>query len=239
MITVDSHTHWGPSITLGINVSKEEILSQADEAGVDRIVIFPFPSAAIENEGINNEVLNLASKEKRFIPYYYIPDDLKPIPKDKGFFGGKWHWVRGIQDAKSNYKVLEDPALLDFIKVMEELDLPIVFEEELEFTRLFVKKTRKLKIIVPHMGMLGGDPLDFLDSFWKSENVFFDTSLSSPAIIEKFIRKIGPSRVIFGSDLPFGRMENELNKILTLPISDDAKDKILGKNILDLICLSP
>jgi predicted TIM-barrel fold metal-dependent hydrolase len=220
---------------LGTEVTTEELLQQANESGVDRVVIFPFPSTAIENEKINDKVLELGKKNVKFIPYYYIPEDLRPIPKEKNFYGGKWHWVRGIQDCSSNYRVLDDPHLDSFIEASEAISLPIVFEEELVFTEAFVKRTRDLKIIIPHLGMLGGNPLDFLKTFKQKENVFFDTALAGTETIRRFIEQIGKERILFGSDIPFGTMKRELEKILSLPIGDDEKEWILSKNLRWLI----
>jgi hypothetical protein len=44
-------------VTLGIKVTTEELLYQAKTRSVDGIVIFPFPSQALADEGINDEVL--------------------------------------------------------------------------------------------------------------------------------------------------------------------------------------
>ena len=60
---------------------------------------FAFPSTAIADPNYNDRILEEAADNPDFIPYYYIPEDLRPIPKDNGFYGGKWHWVRGIQDS--------------------------------------------------------------------------------------------------------------------------------------------
>ncbi len=237
MEIIDSHTHWGPSITLGTEVTTDELLQQAKESGVDRIVAFPFPSTAIEDERINDKVLELGKKNRKFIPYYYIPEDLRPIPVKKNFYGGKWHWVRGIQDCSSNYQVLDDPGVNSFIEASEAISLPIVFEEELAFTEAFVKRTRNLKIIIPHLGMLGGNPLDFLQTFKQRENVFFDTALAGTETIRRFIEQIGKERILFGSDIPFGSMKRELEKILSLPIGDDDKEWILSRNLKRLITL--
>jgi predicted TIM-barrel fold metal-dependent hydrolase len=231
MEIIDSHTHWGPSVTMGMEVTTAELLRQAEQSGVGRIVIFPFPSQAIADEGINEQVLEEAAKDNTFIPYYYIPEDLRPIPKEKGFYGGKWHWTRGVQDCSSNYQVLEDPGLGGFIEASEKIDLPIVFEEELAFTETFVKMTKTLKVIIPHLGLLGGSPLDFLEAFKKRENCYFDTALAGQEQILRFVKEIGPERVLFASDIPFGTMKNELNKVLSLPIGDNAKELILSKNI--------
>ena len=237
MEIIDSHTHWGPSITLGTEVTTEELLRQAKESGVQRIVIFPFPSTAIDDERINDKVLELGKKNGKFIPYYYIPEELRPIPVEKNFYGGKWHWVRGVQDCSSNYQVLDDPHLDLFIEASEAIDLPIVFEEELAFTEAFVKRTKDLKIIIPHLGMLGGNPLDFLKTFKQKENVFFDTALADAETIMRFVEKIGRERILFGSDIPFGTMKRELEKILSLPIGDDEKECILSKNLTGLFIL--
>jgi predicted TIM-barrel fold metal-dependent hydrolase len=216
-------------------VTTIELLRQAEESSVQRIVIFPFPSTAIEDEGINNKVLELGKKNGRFIPYDYISEDLRPIPAEKNFYGGKWHWVRGVQDCSSNYQVLDDPRLDHFIEASEAIDLPIVFEEELAFTEAFVRKTKNLKIIIPHLGMLGGNPFDFLKTFKSRENVFFDTALAGTETIMRFVEKIGKERILFGSDIPFGTMKRELQKIFSLPIGDDEKEWILSKNLKRLI----
>lgn len=238
MEIIDSHTHWGPSVSMGTEVTTQEILKQAEQSNVSRIVIFPFPSMALADEEVNQRLLDEAKRIKKFIPYYYIPETMKPIPDGRRFYGGKWHWMRGIQDASSNYQALEDPRLGEFIEASEKVDLPIVFEEELGFTEAFIKKTRCLKIIIPHLGMLGGNPVDFLDAFKTRENVYFDTALASPATIMNFIEKIGHERILFGSDIPFGTMKWELEKVLSLPIRDDRREWILSKNLLRLTGLA-
>jgi predicted TIM-barrel fold metal-dependent hydrolase len=86
--------------------------------------------------------------------------------------------------------------------------------------------------------MLGGHPLDFLSSFKKYENIYFDTALASHNTILEFVKTIGPERVLFGSDVPFGSMKNELSKVFALPISDVDKGCILSKNIMRLAHLS-
>ena len=235
MEIIDSHTHWGPSVSMGTEVTTEELLRQAEQSNVSRIVIFPFPSMALSDEGINERLLEETNRVKKFVPYYYIPETMEPIPDGKGFWGGKWHWMRGIQDSSSNYQALEDPKLEEFIEASEKIDLPIVFEEELAFTEAFVRKTKNFKIIIPHLGMLGGNPIDFLHTFKASENVYFDTALASPDTVMRFIENIGHERVLFGSDIPFGTMKWELEKILSLPISDDKKEWILSKNLKRLI----
>ena len=222
---------------MGTEVTTQEILGQAQQSGVSRIVVFPFPSMALADEGINGKLLNEANRVKKFIPYYYITETMNPIPKEKGFYGGKWHWMQGIQDSSSNYEALKDPELEKFTDASEKIDLPIVFEEELAFTEAFVKKTKTLKVIIPHLGMLGGNPIDFLRTFKERKNVYFDTALAGQGTIMKFVEEIGHERILFGSDIPFGTMKLELEKVLSLPIEEDKKEWILSKNLKRLIGL--
>jgi len=235
---IDSHTHWGPSVTMGTEVTTQELLRQLEESGVSRIVVFPFPSTALADERINERLLDETNKTKEFIPYYYIPETMKPIPAGKGFYGGKWHWMRGVQDVSSNYQALKDPRLEEFIEASEGIDLPIIIEEEFAFTETFVKKVKSLKIIIPHLGGLGGNPMDYLDAFKGRDNVCFDTALAGSDTILKFIDKVGHERILFGSDIPFGTMKWELEKILSLPIEDEKKEWILCKNLKRLIGLT-
>jgi predicted TIM-barrel fold metal-dependent hydrolase len=82
--------------------------------------------------------------------------------------------------------------------------------------------------------MLGGSPLDFLKTFRDSPKVFFDTALASGSTILRFFEAIGPERIIFASDVPFGSMATELSKVTSLPIAEGDKELILSGNIIRL-----
>jgi len=240
-LIIDSHTHWGPSATMGINVTTKELQRQQEESGVTHVIIMPFPSTAIESNEINVRVLEEAKRIQNVIPYHYIRENydsagFNPIPTP--YFGGKWHWMRGVQDSASNYKVLEDKTLPELIEKIDLTKKPVIFEEELEFTIKFLNLFPNSVLIIPHLGMLGGHPLDFLRSFKKHENIYFDTALASYNMILEFVKTIGPERVLFGSDIPFGSMKDELSKVLALPISNVDKECILSKNITRLAYLT-
>ncbi len=236
-LIVDSHTHWGPSATMGITVTTEEIQKQQKESGVSHVVIMPFPSTAIKNNGINVKILEETKGVQNFIPYHYIREnyddtDFNPIPEV--YFGGKWHWMRGIQDSASNYQVLEDKTLPELVKKIKLTEKPVIFEEELDFTIKFLDLFPDILLIIPHLGMLGGNPPDFLNAFKKHENIYFDTALAPRDMILTFVETIGPERILFGSDIPFGSMKSELSKILSLSIPDSDKEHLLSKNIIRL-----
>jgi uncharacterized protein len=233
---IDSHSHWGPSVTLQANVSTGEILQQQEGTGVTHVVLIPFPSTAIMSNEINIRLLNETKRIAHFFPYHYIREDFSPIPDE--YYGGKWHWMRGWQDSASNYKVLDDPDLPRLIEQLRQTDKPIVFEEELNFTERFVGAAPELKLIIPHLGLLGGSPMDFLNAFKDKPNVYFDTALADRSTILKFVKTVGPQRILFGSDIPFGAMRSELSKVMGLDIADADKELILSGNIIRLAKLT-
>ncbi len=234
---IDSHSHWGPSVSLGTNVSTRELLGQMEETGIQRVLIIPFPSTAIMSNEINIRLLNETRKVASFIPYFYIREDFPVIPGE--YCGGKWHWMRGVQDMSSNYEVLKDPALPQLIAHLTRTGKPIVFEEDFEFTERIVEMAPDLPLIIPHCGMLGGSPFDFLEAFRDKANIYFDTALAATGTIQRFIEVVGAERVIFGSDVPFSSMRTELSKITSLDVSDDVRDLVLSGNIIKLAKLQP
>jgi len=44
--------------------------------------------------------------------------------------------------------------------------------------------------------------------------VYFDAALGSRDAIYDFAKTIGPERVLYGSDTPFGSMKSELSKVM-------------------------
>jgi uncharacterized protein len=222
---------------MGTNVTTNELLRQQKEAGITHVVIMPFPSSAIDNNDINLRVLDEVTKINHFIPYHYIREDydkdgFDPIPEP--YYGGKWHWMRGVQDVSSNYNVLDDKALPVLMEKLATIGKPVIFEEELSFTERFADMAPGVKLIIPHLGLLGGDPYDFLNAFKNNKNIYFDTALGDRSAILEFVRTIGPDRILFGSDVPFGSMKNELSKILSLQIPDEEKEMLFYKNFIRL-----
>ena len=216
-LVIDSHSHWGPSLSMGTVVTTAELQRQREETGISYVVLIPFPSTAIASDDINVQLLEETRRVKGFIPYHYIREnfDIKgfdPIPGE--YYGGKWHWMRGWQDTASNYQVLDDPFLPGLVEKLRKINKPIIFEEDLDFTVRFVDMADGVTLIIPHLGLLGGNPYDFLRAFKDNESIYFDTALASRDQIKRFVETIGPERVLFGSDVPFGSMHSELEKIL-------------------------
>ena len=82
----------------------------------------------------------------------------------------------------------------------------------------------------------------YLQSKNKLENLYFEISntyLVSTERVSKAINCFGAHKIILGSDTPYGRNSLQLNteRVKMLPISDEAKEMILGKNMQTLLGL--
>ena len=75
----------------------------------------------------------------------------------------------------------------------------------------------------------------------KYENVFIDTSsyIVTPAKIKTMHKKLGASKILFGSDVPV-MSDNQaiaFDKINNLDISDSDKQRMLGDNLKEILAL--
>lgn len=88
------------------------------------------------------------------------------------------------------------------------------------------------KFIIAHMI----DP-ECLDVARRSENIYVETSYAQhPRMIARAAAKIGPTRILYGSDHPLGGgMNFEISKITLADIGDEEKTLILGENMSRLI----
>jgi predicted TIM-barrel fold metal-dependent hydrolase len=93
-----------------------------------------------------------------------------------------------------------------------------------------------LKIIIPHCGLLNGGFERFSRSgIWERPNIFTDTALAPSRTIAEYVKNYGHTRIMFGSDFPFGDPVQEYRKIMALELDAAEKAAILMGNILALL----
>jgi predicted TIM-barrel fold metal-dependent hydrolase len=101
----------------------------------------------------------------------------------------------------------------------------------------YAKKNQKVTFIVAHM--LGLDI--FKEERQSLSNMYFDTSGSERVRgrdILQAIRLFGGDHVVFGSDTPYERIEDQIDKIDRLELTDQVKELIFEKNIRSVLSLS-
>ncbi|MGE4284316.1 MAG: amidohydrolase family protein [Clostridia bacterium] len=114
-----------------------------------------------------------------------------------------------------------------FIHVDSVKDMSILFRQ--------MDKKPDLSVIVAHMSYFE----EVAEELNNYPNMYFDISpayaYKSNRIIDA-VQKVGAGRLIFGSDAPCpGAQKYAVNKLRSLALTEDDKNKILGENIINLI----
>ncbi len=183
----------------------------------------------------NEYLLNIGTSDFTVIPYLFIWNDFavdQITPQHKGI---KWH--RHSNEPIYHY---DSPKCRQALDDIRDRNMPVVLEEEFENTVQFIEKlAKKVKVIIPHLGMLnGGYRTIKRQGLWERSNVYTDTALALVHDITDYIREYGTDRIIFGSDFPFGDPNRELGKIMRLSIPEEQKESICGLNIKRLLAES-
>jgi len=246
---IDAHVHCGMGYSFG------EYLKQIKGTPIKGSVVFPLADDIYQRvnksfrdnnnwkkkrKNANKYVLldNQPKKGIKIFPFKFMWNDFNIKNIDK-YFGVKLQ----RRDVDAGY-ALGSPKFLKLLNKLKNMNMPIIFENELEETLRFVKDWSKgLNIIIPHLGF-GSRTYDELkdEKIWEIRNVYTDTSYVSDAdisgdFIKEHIINYGHERIFFGSD--YGALDSnpkeELEKILSLDISDEAMKAITSKNILRLM----
>jgi len=95
----------------------------------------------------------------------------------------------------------------------------------------------RVKIILAHAGVTQRGCEQTMRMVQEHDNLYLDTASSQPHVgmIEKFVRKAGAGRVLFGSDVPVLEPAAQLGRIAYAKITDQEKEKILGLNMKALL----
>ena len=249
MELIDSHAHCGIQ-DKSFNQSFEAYFSYVERTQIKQVVMFP-PVMEIYNrydfqfkdtilwqekrKKANEYLLEIGNKELLVIPYFFIWNDFQIQQLTHKHKGIKWH--RHFDEPVYNYDSFECKNAIVEIK---KRNMPVVLEEELKNTILFIKHLAPgVRVIIPHLGGLNGGYTAIKNhGLWDNPNVYADTALASSFEISDYIENFGHDRIMFGSDFPFGDPESELNKIYRLNVTDNIKKALVFDNITNLLSVS-
>lgn len=98
----------------------------------------------------------------------------------------------------------------------------------------FIKYLPDVPVVLAHMGGRSGKPEEEKILFSFPENVYIDTAMSAerqdPADFERLVSAMGPDRVVFGSDFPYGTQKAAIAYIRNSNFSEHEKAMMLGGN---------
>ncbi|MBI2955004.1 MAG: amidohydrolase [Chloroflexi bacterium] len=236
-----------------VSSSTESLISYLDDCGIDYAVAVPEQSPVTSGVISNDEVAALCGGHPRLIPFCCINPGL--VPSAAG------ELVRCVEDLGCRGLKLypcyhlfypNDPRIYPVYAKAEELGLPVMIH-----TGSSVFGGARLKY---------GDPIfvddiatDFPDlkllmchggrGFWYEaafflvrlhQNVYIDVAGLPPLKLLEYFPELEriADRLVFGSDWPaVPQPKRNIAQIRSLPIAEETKEKMLGKNAARLLAI--
>ncbi len=241
---IDCHTHMGKGEILeywwAIEIPPEKVLELEKKAKVDRAVIFPvhYPP----------ELYDLANKEVAEATKKY-PDKLIPFAKVAASHPGAVNYLReaierlGMKGLKLHSH--EGYPTRGIMNLLLEYDLPLLIHTSdrrgpLELVPL-IKAYPDVKIIIAHLGSPNNyyHQLQAIYLAERYDNIYLDTSVGSDIHenLKLAVERVGPERIVFGSDAPVYHPLIERKKVELLELEPKDEAKILGENIKRILKL--
>src|ERR671910_510018 len=235
----DAHAHIGTDVD-GRTMTKDGMRARMEAAGVKKSIVFPLndPNARDDYSGPNDVVWNAYEEHpSSFVPFFRLNPHLEYDREfgrcvERGFMGLKLHPV-------SQQFELDDPRVVRVLGMAAEVDLPVLIHTGFAMQRIVepllptVEAHPDLRLILGHCAMV--EVLSAAHAFEEHSNVLFETSVVQAKDLYELCSSIDPSRIVYGSDIPYGDLPSTLHAILAAAeaagVPEEALSGILSENI--------
>ena len=222
------------------------LVRHMDIAGVDYAVVLPVATKPSQVTSINEWAASHA--DPRIISFGGIHPDCEDVPGEVerivslGLPGMKIqaNWQDTYVDDPKMYPIYEAAQGRLIISFHSGHELAPL--EELKSTPRRLAGIHAdfpdLVMIAAHMG--GYLMWDEVDECLVGKDVYLDTSACFPDDLDDsrfvdIIRRHGPQRILFGTDLPFGDPLDDIPRLMNMGLTDSELELILGKNAQRLL----
>jgi hypothetical protein len=240
---LDGHVHWGRWRAERVgwpHASLDEIRDALDRSGIHGAAVMP--TDAGDNEGL---AAALDGAGDRFHLFAWI--DPHHASRTMGFLERNRDRVAGLKIHPSLERLrADDPAWGPFLRHAEERRLPVIIHagrwQEMAGWRIpleVAERHPEAAVIVAH---LGGDLPDLQQECSREMAVraLPNAYLGTESIREYYslriaLDRLGPERILFGSDYPLGWPAAYLAVLDGAGPSEEERRRVLGENLLRLI----
>jgi len=235
----DAHAHIGVDVD-GRTMTAAGMKERMDAAGVSRTIVFPLndPNARDDYSGPNEVIWDAYEQHPdRFVPFFRLnPHKDCEAEFDRcvrrGFAGLKLHPL-------SQEFELDDGRAVRLFEMASEAGLPVIIHAGFGMQRIVepllptVERLPELRLILGHAAMV--EILAAARAFGDHPNVLFETSVVRAKDLYVLFRSLDPSRISYGSDIPYGDLPSTLHSTLSAAdaagLSDGDLEGVLAKNI--------
>ena len=235
----DAHAHIGMDVDSRV-VTAGDMKEKMEAAGISRSIVFPLndPNARDDFSG-PNDVLWEAYEEypNAFVPFFrlnphkdYEAEFARCV--ERGFMGLKLHPV-------SQEFELDDKRVVRLFEMAAEADLPVLIHAGFAMQRIVaplmptVERLPGLRLILGHSAMV--EILEATRVFADQPNVLFETSVVKAKDLYVLFRTLDPSRICFGSDIPYGDLPSTMHAALLAAdaagLSEEQLSGVFSRNI--------
>ena len=242
---IDSHVHVGFDRG-GASQSMRRLRKNMRAYGIDKSVVFPFDE---KYDLVKASIELLKQKNPSTIPFLrFDPKKMSPERLEellsRGFSGVKLHPRAQNFDPMERryyglYRKIEDsgkPLLMHTRKSLPFSPKPLKVNGRYSDPDRIVKLAKlfpNLNMIIAHFANLSRYAIEAIG---REDNLYMETSIfGTTFVVRMMVDRLGPDKIIFGSDAPYSDQEIEMLKIRKADINNYSKRKMLSGNITSLL----
>ena len=230
-------------ITPAYSGTSKELLTSGKAAGISRFVLLPVATKPDQVSHINDFIADEVSAHNEFYGFGTLHPDCENILKETehiislGLKGIKLH--PDTQQFNTDDKRLFE--VFDYIQGKTPL-LVHCGDKRFDFShprrlKNVIDNFPHLQVIAAHLG--GWSLFDEAFELLKDENCYLDISSTMmflpPEQVEHYIHGYGVERILFGTDFPLWRPEQEVASFRRLNLSSFEFERIAYKNALGIL----
>ena len=240
---VDAHARLGPTAA-----ARDRLLSMMDETGINRAVVVAggvidldtLARQLADGGGVTADAHNEAALEAaaltqdRLIPFFFANPH-----RDPAVYAAQAGDYHGVEISPAVHGVpLTDPRMVGLVEAAADVGHPVytvcLYRHGATVSD-FVALARKFPSTTFILGHLGVDLIDTyaIDLVSEVDNVQVETSGGYTVLLRVACERLGPDRLLFGSEAPHQHPSVELAKFAALDLP--GTDRILGGNLLRLL----
>ncbi len=258
MQIIDFHTHIYPDkiaergtqstcdfygLTTDLVGNAKTLKDEGKKAGISKFVLLPVALKPEQVRHINTFTAEVIQANEEFYGFGGMHPDVEN-PEDEINAIEEMHLLGVKIHPDIQHFAIDDKRMYPIYEMLEGR-MPLFVhcgDPRYDFSR--PEKLRKilddfprLTAIAAHLG--GWSLFENAYQCLKEKSCYLDVSSSimfdSPTNIKKYITGYGPDRILFGTDFPLWNPKTEVERFLSLGLSDEYNEKILWKNASKLL----